>query len=119
VKGEPAKRKRSKAKSDRNRRGVSKQVQYHVEEELSEANLNAKTVPDLFFHCMKERDFFKVKGSIELYRCTVAHGVDLEAGTFATGKCFGNQYLKVCQQCLMVHDVVLLEYGWVTCFKRL
>jgi len=76
----------------------SKQVQRHVEEERSEAKLNAKTVIDLFFHCMEERDFFKVKGSFELYGRTVAHGVDLEAGTFATENCYGNKYLKVSQQ---------------------
>jgi len=118
VNGELPKRKRSTSKRGGKRHENFKQDHRRLEEERAEANLKlrAKTVTDLFFHCMKEREYFKVNGSIELHRRTVAHGIKLEDSTFSTESCYGNKYLKVGKYGLTAHGVVLFASWWVTCF---
>ena len=116
VEGEPAERKRSKSKRGGKRHENAKRDHRLVEEDRE---LCGKTVTDLFFHCMKESDYFKVNGSIELYRRTVARGINLEASTFSTGSCYGNKYLKVGKHGLTAHGVVLFATWWGTCFDHL
>ena len=87
------KRKRSKGKGGKGR-GKKKKVQRVVEGQ-DKSELCTKVATDLFFHCMIVGEYFMAQGTLELYQRTAACGSNLEAGTFATQCCFGNDYMKV------------------------